>query len=151
MNSYPGSSTTSFSKWTFLNFLIFVAGSGCDSNDDDHGFKTEFRVRYEVTRSCDFIAVVGYTLIGGGATGDSITVPWSLQSDIDVPTPFTAVALSATRAGQGAKIAITTKIFVDGSERGSQKALGTGSLNVNVAITLNYPLDRLPGVIRVRA
>ena len=138
MNSYPGSPTTSFSRWTFATFLIFIALSGCDSNNnDDNGFATEFRVRYELTGSCDVVAVVGYTVNGGGATGDSVTIPWSLELDIDAPTQFTAVALSAICAGQGANNTITAKIFVDGNERGSQTASGTGNLNANVTIILN--------------
>ncbi len=121
----------------FAAFLIFVALSGCDSNNNDNAIATEFRVRYEVIGSCDVVAVVGYTVNGGGADGASVTIPWSVELDINAPTPFTAVSLGAVCAGQGATNTITAKIFVDGDERGSRTDSGTGILDINVTITLN--------------
>jgi hypothetical protein len=123
-----------------LVLLLAVVSFGCDSggnndNGDNNG-NTSFRVKYEVTGSCDHILAVGYT-INGGADGATPTLPWSHEETIAAPTPFTAVALSVSCSGNGANNSITAKIFVDGNQRDAKSASGTGTISVSASTLLN--------------
>lgn len=139
MKIFPDRSICSCSKLA-LGLLFFLALSGCDSNSNNNGnngSKTEFRVEYVVTGSCDGIIAVGYTVNGGGSAGASVTLPWSFETDFNAPIPFTAVAIAATCASQTGNNSLTAKIFVDGKEKGSQTGSAVGSISVNVAVILN--------------
>ncbi|GMQ81955.1 MAG: hypothetical protein BMS9Abin05_1393 [Rhodothermia bacterium] len=141
MKYFPRPLISSCPKWT-LAILFFLALSGCDSNNNNdnngnNGFRTEFRVRYEVTGSCSGILAVGYTINGGGTSGESITLPWSFETDFNAPIPFTAVAIAASCSTLTGNNTLTAKIIVDGKEKGTQTSSAVGNVSVNVAVILN--------------
>jgi len=119
--------------------LLLTAGcdSGGNNNDDDNNTKTQFKVKYEVTGSCDNIMAVGYTVNGGGATGDTAALPWTHVEDFTVTGPFTAVALSASCSSTGAINSLTARLLVDDVVRDTKSVTGMATISISVSTLLN--------------